>query len=73
MAVLGEDALGMKLHTPNGQLTVAQTHYFPFFRFRSDFKTIRKRFALYDERVIARGDVGGGDVFEQIFSVVSDG
>ena len=73
MAVFGEDALGVELHAPNGQLLVPQAHDFSFFSFGGDFQAIRQRVAFDDERVVARGDEGGGDVFEKVVAVVCHG
>ena len=64
VAVLCEDAFGVELHAPDGEFLVPQPHDFAFLRFRSDLQAIRQCLAFDDERVVTRGDVGGGDAFE---------
>ena len=44
----------MKLHTPDRQVAVRQTHDFPSLCFRRDLKTIRKARPLHQQRVVAR-------------------
>ena len=52
----GEDAFGMKLDAPDGELFVAQTHDFAFwFCLRRDFEAGGQAFAADEERVITRG------------------
>ena len=73
VAVLGEDALGVELHTPDRQFLVPQAHDFTLLRLGGDLQTVRQRLAFDNERMVARGDVGRGDVFEQVLAVVCHG
>ena len=73
VAVLGEDALGVELHTPDRQFLVPQAHDFTLLRLGGDLQTVRQRLAFDNERMVARGDVGRGDVFEQVIAVVCHG
>src|SRR5437868_1325642 len=56
-AILGEDAFGMELHTPDWKFFVPNAHDLAFIGFRRDFQAVRNRIALNDERMIS----GGGE------------
>ncbi len=71
-----QHALGMKLHSFDGELSVAQSHDRAgsiFFRSPgADFQFCRQIFLFHDERVIARSRHGHGQAVEDGFVVVRD-
>ena len=71
MAILGENALRMKLHTLQVQmLTVTQPHHHAPLQPGGDLQTSRKALTISDQRVIARGGEGLGQTSEHAFSLV---
>src|SRR5579883_2979637 len=53
-AVLGKDALGMKLHAVHGRRSMRDAHDEPVFALGGDFEFGRRGFAIDDQRVITR-------------------
>jgi hypothetical protein len=62
----------MKLDAFNFVATVAQAHDNAVVGFGGDGEFARERFALYDERVVARGGEGIRQLAEYVFAVVMD-
>ena len=71
MAILGEDALWMELHTLQVQmLSVTQPHHHAPLQPGGDLQATRKAFTISDQRVIARGRKRLGQTSEHAFSLV---
>src|SRR5687768_12307534 len=71
--MLGEDALRVKLHAPDWQVFVPDTHDLSLVRLCRHLQAIGNRIALDHERMIARGGEGIGHVREQITAIVLNG
>ena len=71
MAVLGSDALGMKLHAVHRKRAVLQRHHQAVAGLRGDCKIVRHRGALDHERMIARRLERAIDTAEHAFSLVA--
>ena len=70
---VGKNTFRMKLHPPDRESFVPNTHYFPFLRLRRDFQKIRHGIPLDNQGVITRGIERIGHASEQIFAVVFNG
>ena len=70
LAGLGEDGFGVELHAFEFVAAVAHTHDGAVVGFSGDSEFSREGFALDDERVVARGGEGVGELAENGFSIV---
>src|SRR5215203_5880536 len=69
--MLGQDRLGMELHTFDRKRTVTHCHDQTVRRFGRDLKIGRERFALDDQRMVAAGVKASIDIFEYRFPIMS--
>jgi hypothetical protein len=72
LAGFGEHGFGVELDPFDFVAAVAQTHDDAVIGFRGDGEFARKRFALHDERMIARRREGIRQLAENVFAVVLD-
>src|SRR5690606_29712774 len=73
MSVLGFNAFGMELHTPDRMGAMPQYHDDAVFRIGRDFELpVREGCAVDNERMVARRGEGTVDALEQVASAVPD-
>src|SRR5690242_14127285 len=69
-AALGENALGMELHSPNRKLPMLHAHDFALLSFSGDLEAFRQGFPLNHERMIPGGRKGIWHAFEQVLPIM---